>query len=374
MRLRIALLLAVCVIAAGSSVPGEAKTQSCQLNENNPAAGANLTPKTQDIPAFHGLKGHYALPKSRHPKSLVVMFHGHNNSSDSWVCHLLDAAAHGAVAVAMDYRGTGWGGPDGTVPASKDRGWFVKEGAADSLFAANYFLKRFPSIKQVIDFSISLGANAGGLALAADAKRPDGKTPMFDYWFDFEGVTSMVETYLEAQAVAVSGNATAVGAVQDIEKECHGSIAENPDCYRELTVLYRIQDIAASGVKGVFVGHDIDDGEVGTNQSPEMVAALRLVGIPTDLSYMVRRNDWQNPKTASTEGGTTLSGYVGNPVFSGLGQTYPQPFAGHGWEGSNTQLVMARALSQLWTLLDKGTVPADHVYVVDSELGTHQLA
>ena len=133
------------------------------------------------------------------------MFHGYGNTSNSWVCHLLDAAQnHNAVAVAMDYRGTG--------TAADHRGWFVREGAEDSIFAAKYFLQKFPSIRNVEAFGISMGGNASGLAVAAGAKRPGTNTPLFDYWVNVEGATSMVETYLEAQAVGATGSAFAKNA------------------------------------------------------------------------------------------------------------------------------------------------------------------
>jgi hypothetical protein len=57
-------------------------------------------------------------------------------------------------------------------------------------------------------------------------------------------------------------------------------------------------------------------------------------------------------------------------VFSGAGQTYPAPLAGHGWEGSNTQIVVATGFAKLWSLLEHGQVPANHQYFVDGDLGT----
>jgi pimeloyl-ACP methyl ester carboxylesterase len=364
----IPVVLLVAALMAG--VPAGARTSSaCTVDHNDPAASTNLTPHTQDIPAFHGLRGHYALPKTSKPKTLVVMFHGYGNTSDSWVCHLLDAARnHDAVAVAMDYRGTDW-----TGPAADHRGWFVREGAEDSIFAADYFLKRFPSIRNVEAFGISMGGNASGLAVAAGAKRPGTSKPLFDYWVDVEGATSMIETYLEATAVGASGNAFASHAKADIEKECNGTPSDAPQCYQDLTVLLRTQDIAASGLKGVIAVHGVDDGLVPHDQSEEMTSALRAAGIPTDYYIALRRNDWQNPATADAEGGTVLSSNAFGPVFGAAGQTYPAPLAGHGWEGSNTQIVIATGFAKLWALVDHGAVPANHEFVVDSDLGTHQI-
>jgi len=363
---RLILLPLIAVLVPAASLGARASTAQCQVPYNDHDAYANLAPKTQDIPDFHGLQGHYALPKTHKPTTLVVMFHGYGNTSNSWVCHLLDAAQnHNAVAVAMDYSGTGW-----TGPTADHRGWFVREGAVDSIFAADYFLKKFPSITNVEAFGISMGGNASGLAVAAGAKRPGTNTPLFDYWVNVEGATSMVETYIEAQAVGATGNAFAKNAVADMEKECGGSLLAKPTCYQDLTVLFQIQKVAASGIKGIIDVQGVDDGLVGHNQSEEFTAAARLMSIPTDYYIALRRNDWQNTATAGPEGGTTLSGTVLGPIFSGAGQTYPAPLAGHGWEGSDTQIVIATGFAKLWSIVDHNQVPANHQYFVDGDLGT----
>jgi pimeloyl-ACP methyl ester carboxylesterase len=365
---RLVLIPILALLAPAASFGARAASAQCQVPYDNHDAYANLVPKTQDIKAFHGLRGHYALPKTKHPTTLVVMFHGYGNTSNSWVCHLLDAAQnHDAVAVAMDYRGTGW-----TGPVSDHRGWFVREGAQDSIFAARYFLNRFHSIRNVEAFGISMGGNASGLAVAAAAKRPGTNTPLFDYWVNVEGATSMVETYLEAEAVGATGSAFAKNAVADMEKECGGSLASQPACYQDLTVLSHIQDIAASGIKGIVDVQGIDDGLVGHNQSEEFTWAARALGIPTDYYVALRRNDWQNTASAGPEGGTTLSGTALGPVFSGAGQTYAAPLAGHGWEGSDTQIVIATGFAKLWAIVDHNQVPANHQYLVDGDLGTIQ--
>jgi len=366
---RLILLPLIAVLVPAASFGARASTAQCQVPYDNHDAYANLAPKTQDIPAFHGLQGHYAVPKTHQPTTLVVMFHGYGNTSNSWVCHLLDAAQnHNAVAVAMDYSGTGW-----TGPAADHRGWFVREGAEDSIFAAKYFLQKFPSIRNVEAFGISMGGNASGLAVAAGAKRPGTNRPLFDYWVNVEGATSMVETYLEAQAVGATGSAFAKNAVADMERECGGSLAAKPTCYQDLTVLFQIQKVAASGIKGIIDVQGVDDGLVGHNQSEEFTAAARLMSIPTDYYIALRRNDWQNTATAGPEGGTTLSGTALGPVFSGAGQTYPAPLAGHGWEGSNTQIVIATGFAKLWSIVDNNQVPANHQYFVDGDLGTMQV-
>lgn len=325
------------------------------------------TARTQALPGFDGVNGRYVVPSGGSPTTMVVYMHGYRNIADSWTCHLLDAAnTHHALAFALDYAGTG-NGPD-------YRGWFVREGAADSISVAQYFLTQYPSIARVGILGVSMGGNSSGLAVAAKATRPGGATPLFDYWVDVEGATNVTETYLEANAVGPA-NAYAAGAVVDIEAECGGTLAEQPDCYQNLTVLARTPDIAASGIKGVVVVHGIDDGLVPHNQSRELTTALRAQGVPTDFFTVARRNGYSDPSSASDEGGTTLTGTGLDPVFAAAGQTYPAPLAGHGWEGSDSHLVIATGFDRLWKLLEAPVaVPADHEFLVDADLGVVPLA
>jgi len=282
--------------------------------------------------------GRYALPTTRRPQQLVVMFHGHGNDSCAWRRHLQQVAAHGAIGVAMDYsrqRQT-------PVP---NYGWFVREGAADSIAAAKYFLHAYPSIKQVFAFGISMGGNASGLAVAStDAVRRTGR-PLFDYWVDVEGANNLVEEYTAARALAPV-NPTAALARQEIEEENGGPIEAVPGRYVEATNVARARDM--TGLRGVVVINGLDDGLVPTNQSPEMTAALTAVGIPAHQLTVIGRGDG--------ESGTTLSGIAAEPVFSAAGQQYASPFAGHGWEGSDTQLVIRTGFDQLYALMGGGIV------------------
>jgi hypothetical protein len=299
-----------------------------------------------------GLSGLYALP-ARTPTQLTVFAHGYGKTATGfWGGHLRDAAKHGAVGVAMDYRGIG--------VAPGNRGWNVSAGAADSIAAAQYFLRLCPTIQQVFLLGVSMGGNASGLAVAAGAKRPDG-TPLFDYWIDIEGATNVTETYLEASALAPA-NEYAAGAQADIEQEMGGTLAEAPDRYREESVVNRGADIAASGIKGVVLVHGFDDGLVPFNQSREMEAVLAANGIPTDFFAIGTRGDG--------EAGTTATGYAGGPVGDGVGQPYESPFAGHGAEESTTQLVIKTGFEQLWGLMaGTATIGPHREFLVDGDTG-----
>jgi dipeptidyl aminopeptidase/acylaminoacyl peptidase len=285
--------------------------------------------------------GRYALPATAAPTQLVVMFHGNHNDSCSWRNHLRSAAERGAVAVAMDY--TGQHDRDGV----DNWGWFVKEGAGDSIAAARHFLGQYPSITEVFAFGVSMGGNASGMAVASpDAVRLDGTTPLFDYWVDVEGVNNLIEEYLIIRAVEpVNGDAAVARA--EMEEEAGGSLEEVPAEYADLTNLLRAP---AMRLRGAVVVHGVDDGLVSTSQSPEMAAALNWNGVPTHLYTVFLKGD--------AESGGTATAIVAGPVGDGLGQPYESPFAGHGWEGSSTHLVIKTGLDALWALLGGAQVEA----------------
>ncbi len=288
--------------------------------------------------------GRYALPAGSAPTQLVVMFHGHGNDSCSWRNHLRQAAERGAVAIAMDYTGQSDVILENIGPV-ENYGWFVRTGAADSIAAARFFLARYPSITQVFAMGISMGANTSGVAVAsADAVRADG-SPLFDYWVAVEGVHNLIEEYLIARSIAPV-NAGGAQAAQEIEEENGGALEDVPERYLEITNVAQVD--LMTGLKGVVLVHATDDGLVPTIQSDEMTAALNAVGVPAHL-YKVFGNGGE-------ESGTTASAIVAGPVAEAAGQEYESPFAGHGWEGSDTQIVIKTGFDQLFALMDGGTV------------------
>lgn len=282
--------------------------------------------------------GRYALPEAAAPTQLVVMFHGNHNDSCSWRQHLQNVAALGAVTVAMDYTG------QRQTPV-EHYGWFVRGGAADSIAAAQYFMARYPSIKEVFALAVSMGGNTSGLAIASpDAVRADD-TPLFDYWVVAEGAHNLIEEYQIIRAVAPAVPA-AVIAQQEIEEENGGAFEEVPDRYAEITNVARVTDMA--GLKGAVLVHGIDDGLVPTNQSREMFLALTANGVTSHL-YTIGTN-------GGAESGTTATAIPLGPVLGALGQPYESPLAGHGWEGSQTHLVMRTLLDQLYALMAGGSI------------------
>ncbi len=201
---------------------------------------------------------------------------------------------------------------------------------------------------------VSMGVNMAGLAVALageqgvtkfDHSAGDyGKAPLFDYFFDIEGVANVTETYLEARAVAVSGNSTAVRATEDIEAEMGGPIESHHATYLERTVVNRGDDIAAAGLDGAVLVHAVNDGLVPYNQSREMVAVLRSHGIPSDF-YTVTTRD------SDSEGDdTTITGYAKSDDETIV------PLAGHASEKSSKHIVMNVAFEQLLEVLEADSV------------------
>jgi acetyl esterase/lipase len=326
--------------------PGFASAAEVPCAEHTDSRLASMTDTGIGLTSSLGLAaGRYVLPAASQPTQLVVMFHGHGNDSCSWRSHLQRAAERGAIAVAMDYTG------QRQTPV-ENYGWFVKEGAADSIAAAKYFLAGYPSIKQVFAIGVSMGGHAAGLAVASpDAVRSDG-SPLFDYFVDVEGVNNLIEEYLVARGVAPV-NAGGALAQQEIEEELGGSLEAVPLAYVESSIVARAQDMR--GLRGAVLVNAVDDGLVPTDQSPQMAATLIAAGVPAHLFTVLGRG--------GAESGTTASGIAGGPLFAAAGREYVSPFAGHGWEGSETHLVIKTGFDQLFALMAGGSVSTGETLV-----------
>ena len=284
--------------------------------------------------------GKYAVPR-KPPTQLVVMMHGYGNDSCAWRNHLRQAVEHGAAAFAMDYTGQN---------PKTDRGWRVEEGAKDSIKATKYFLRAYPTIKQVFVFGISMGGNASGLLVAdPQARRPNGR-PLFDYWIAVEGVHDLIQEY------ATFSQASAPFR-EDVEQEAGGPPEAVPDRYVHLTNIARASEMAY--LKGAILVHGTDDLLVQPNQSRDMARELRRVGVPTELFSVVGRGDG--------EAGTTITGFAVGSVPGGDGLGYESPVAGHGWEGSDTQLVIRVGFEQLWKVMAGKIIGPYREVIVDGE-------
>ncbi|MGI8559335.1 MAG: alpha/beta hydrolase family protein [Solirubrobacteraceae bacterium] len=295
--------------------------------------------------------GFYVAPTST-PRGLVIFSHGHTASPVQWFPQMARVAQRdGLIAVAMYNPGESILGDGSTT-----FGWRVREGAQAGIAAAQAVLAQCKKLEHstIVNYGVSMGGNTSGLMAAAAAKRERGR-PLFDYWFDVEGVTNVIETYTEATLVAQTGNATGAQAKQEIEQENNGTPVQQPVAYKDLAVVSHGTEIAASGVKGVVLVHGVDDGTVPYNQSLEMEASLIQAGVPTDF-YTVATS------SPGTESGSTLDGLLPVP--------HQSPFAGHGGEGSQTQLVIQTGLDSLDALYQHDRTPVGHRnFVVDGTTG-----
>lgn len=274
--------------------------------------------------------GRYALPASAQPTKMVIMFHGHQNDSCAFRDHLRLAAQHGAVAVAMDYSDQEDRHVDG-IGFVRNWGWAVRSGAADSIQAAQYFMNRYPTITEVVNFGVSMGGNVSGYAAYFDGATRADCSPMWDYWIAGEGVHNLTEEYNGAKAVAAALEVTGTAGLSadeledfelakqlilEVDEENGGSFDQVPERYREITNVSNVGNLAY--LKGAVMTHGTQDTTVPYDQSQQMTRALRLVGVP---SYFY-----------------TVTG------------------AGHAWEGDPSLQVIKLALGELVRILDGGTV------------------
>jgi hypothetical protein len=344
------LLLAAVLLAAPAGVAVAATTgDSLDLNcydQSNEAKRVDFTVDGQQTWAL------YAAPSTKAPTGVVVFDHGYGNTPYSWEKHLRDVAARdNVIAVAPHYHGE----VDSPTDPMSSRGWRVAEGAADTIRIAQLVEAHcsLPAGSNTV-YGVSMGGNTSGLVAMQGAKRADGK-PVFDYWFAIEPAVNVTETYHEASLVAQSGNTYAANARDDIEAEMGGTFAEQPQAYLDRTVVAHAAEIAHAGLKGVVVVQGADDGLVPYNQSRELVSQLRALQVPIDDVTVGTRG--------SGEPGTTLDGsFVPAPG-------YESPFAGHAWEGSDTQLVGVTGFDLLDNLYLHGDAPKCRESLRDGDTG-----
>ena len=351
---RLLFATAVLGLAAATAAPsyadhdhGNGKSKDHRHRHGGPAAPAAnpcVGDPSQVLSMSYSVKGQtaqalYALPAGK-PKGIVVFDHGYGHTMHSWSAHIARTATTlGVIAIAPNYRGqvdTPATTPGG-LPSS--RGWRVAEGAEDSIAAVKLFDGLCGHSGQNVVYGVSMGGNTSGLVVAS--KPTDSKgNPLFDYWVAIEPAVNVTETYFGARALA-GVNEFAANAQEDIEAEMGGPFEEASDVYFERTVVNRTQDIAASGIKGVFIAHGVADGLVTHDESRQLEALLRAQDIPVDMWTAVTRSK-------SSESGTTVDGYAPVP--------HDSPFAGHASETSTTHDVGVAGFEALKGLY-KGTVP-----------------
>lgn len=350
-----AIVLLASVFALLTTLGGTAQAEPPACT-GEPTAIHTLNITVGGVPTY----GYYALPSGT-PSGVVVLGHGYPTTAHSMVPLMPGIAERdNAIVVAMDYHGTvDLEGPTGAT----SRGWKVSEGAADSIAATQLFTSTCQSLNPTrfvnTAFGVSMGGNMTGLAVSEHATRAGGSA-LFDYWFDVAGVTNVPEIYTDATVISLaplgSIQATGTNAKADIEAEM-GSPIFNLTTYLNRSPALRASQMKSSGLKGVVVSHGVLDGEVTSDQSDQMVAALALAGLPTDYVTSIFKAPESPP-------GLTLDGDI-----LGLIPGYESPFAGH-----VSEIVIGAALGRLDALYQEGKAPSGlKLSLEDGSLGTFPL-
>jgi len=358
MKTMLVRALAPTIAAVGLALaPAARAAEGVSCGHGNPA---QILPLSVSTPLYGTATGYYTVPAGR-PRALVVFSHGFEASPTRWFGAMqLISAKTRAITIALYNPGDVIVPGNPPTPANQGtRGWWVTEGAAAGIAAAQLFDRSRRSLARAefVDYGVSMGGNTSGLMAAAGAKRSHGR-PLFDYWFDIEGATNVIETYLEAKAVGATGNAYANDAWQAIQADAGGqSPDQNPQGYEGLDVVAHAPAIKASGIKGVVMVQGALDGLVPYDQTREMEAALAAVGVPTDLYTALT-------KQPGTNSGTTLDQYIPVP--------HDSPFAGHGSEGDLNHTVTGTGIALLArTLLGQIPPPACHrEFLIDGTAGS----
>ncbi len=318
---RIVSALGVALLASTlvATAPATGPLHDC----TGPAGVHELVVEVDGEPAT----GRYALP-TRRPDGLTVIMHGYVHDSLDWEQRMLQLAARDrTIVLAMDYRGT-------VRTEETVRGWQVNEGAADSIAAAQQVAEQC-GLDRVAMFAVSMGANAGGIALAQAPTHLDGTTPLFDVWFAIEPLVDPIETWHGASALA-GFDAFAAQAKQDMEAQFGGTPYDATSAWADGTPLLHLSAIASSGIEGAVVVSPVDDGLATHNQARSLYDGLLAAGTHAELITVGRRDDQSDP-----DEDTTLTGYA-------LGAVGVDPgTAGHASEQSETHIVMRLADERL---------------------------
>ena len=175
----------------------------------------------------------------------------------------------------------------------KTRGIPVRKGVADLIAYGRSYQSRC-KVKTVVLAGYSLGAAYSGNALMKKPKRAGGK-PLFDYFVGMEAIQDIFQEFQLAKALP--NDAFVQGAVADAAAELGGTIDEKPAAYHAVNPIEHVDRIKASGLRGAFLVHGVDDGLVLYQQSVDMTKALREAGIKTDLWSAGKRRPGDEPDT-----------------------------------------------------------------------------
>ena len=268
-----------------------------------------------------GLLSYY---KGSTPTRLVVMAHGLNHDVvEHWTQYIVRTTREDVATVTTNYR------DNLQMP--------VLRGAHDIIAATLHAKARFPTIETVYFLGVSLGGAISGTAIAESLHVTEPGEGLFDYWVALEPLTNLFEAHTEAAGAAPEYAAF-------MEDENGGTPMEQPQEYQRRSPVTRTAEMAEVGIRAVAIVHPVNDGLVVYNQAREMVAALVSVGIPTQLTTVLRHAEGQDP---GTEGSGVIAGAVG--IDDPNSELH---FAGHADEADATHPVMRRGFEILEEMLD----------------------
>jgi hypothetical protein len=185
----------------------------------------------------------------------------------------------------------------------------------------------------------SIGGTYSGNTLMKKPKRTNGK-PLFDWYVGMEAIEDIFGEFQLAKALP--NDAFIQGAVADAKAELGGTIDEKPAAYHAVNPIEHVDKIKASGLRGAFLVHGVDDGLVPYQQSVDMTKALRDAGIKTDFWTARKRRPGDEPDT-------TLSGRFGTPSGD----------SGHASDTAIKHLVPSTGLRIIHDLVVSGKRPSN---------------
>ncbi|MDX1497307.1 MAG: hypothetical protein R3352_07120 [Salinisphaeraceae bacterium] len=307
--------------SASSDLPPGLVIEQFAVDATQVQASAPPSAGKTEITQPPGLLGYY---EGSVPTRLVVFAHGLNhNVVDHWTQYIIRTTRPDVATVTSDYR---------------DNLQFpILRGAHDLIAATLHAKQRFPTIETVYLLGVSMGGAVSGTAIAESVHVTDDATGLYDYWIALEPLVNLYEAYFEAALVLPE-------IAADMEEDAGGDPLTQPQAYQRRSPVTRSMEMADSGIRAVAIVHPLNDGLVSYNQGREMALATSLVGIPTQLTTVLRTAEGQ-------DAGTDGTGLIADT----LGVDDPNDqirLAGHADEADAAHPVMRRGFEILEELLD----------------------
>ncbi len=201
------------------------------------------------LPNGERAEGWIAVPLDGAPHALVVLCHAYAGSAEELQGDLVELAEHGAVAVAMQYRGP--------VDAFN-----VKNGAEDTAAATEFLLGTYPTIETTIIYGFSMGGAVAGVTVAS---MPPGT---FDHWIAGAPVADLTSFWQHSE-----------GFRPILEAETGGRPGETRTAYAARSPLALVEEIAQANLTSVVVVHARADPIVPFADARELYEDLDEQGV-----------------------------------------------------------------------------------------------